>query len=137
MPYQNIMTIDEFAKILPRVWTPRSDMEMHEIFVADDPATGQCAVTALLVQDFFGGEILNTTASLPKRPELTSSHYVNLIDSKEIDLTRQQFVKGVIFSKPEPKLNGFSSTREYILSVTSTAERYEQLKDNTERILAI
>ncbi len=49
----------------------------------ENPALGQCAVTALIVQDYFGGELVNC---------LHTHHYRNrLPDGKEIDLTKQQF----------------------------------------------
>lgn len=53
---------------------------------ADRSPVGQCAVTALLVQDVLGGDILR--ADIPGH----GSHYWNLVaDMGEIDLTRSQF----------------------------------------------
>jgi len=50
------------------------------------PDLGQCAVTALIVQDYFGGDLLRC----PFPPD--GSHYWNrLSDSREIDFTRGQF----------------------------------------------
>jgi len=50
------------------------------------PSRGQCAVTALLVQDWFGGEILRCAF------EDGTSHYWNLIPGMgEVDLTREQY----------------------------------------------
>lgn len=49
----------------------------------ENPALGQCAVTALIVQDYFGGELVNC---------LHTHHYRNrLPDGQEIDFTKQQF----------------------------------------------
>ena len=48
------------------------------------PALGQCAVTALTVNDLVGGEILRTT-------NLGVVHYWNRVDGVDIDLTRDQF----------------------------------------------
>lgn len=52
----------------------------------ENPAWGHCAVTALLVQEFFGGEILDNNETL--------KHFWNKIDNKEIDLTESQFEGG-------------------------------------------
>lgn len=53
------------------------------------PAAGQCAVTAAVVQDYMGGSILKGDADGVTR------HYWNIIEGKEIDLTRGQFREGV------------------------------------------
>lgn len=87
----------------PDGWTP------------ERPSHGQCAVSALLVQDCFGGELLRTTNK-------GVSHYWNrLPDGTEIDHTRDQFdawEPGEIVVRE----------REYVLSFPVTAERYERLK---------
>lgn len=51
----------------------------------DDPTFCHCTITSMVVQDYFGGEILAT-------PTPTGgSHYFNRIDGKIIDLTSDQF----------------------------------------------
>jgi len=50
------------------------------------PSYGQCAQTAILVQEQFGGEILRTTGW-----HGTGRHFYNLIDGKRIDFTADQF----------------------------------------------
>lgn len=81
-----------------------------------NPAWGQCAVTALVVQDFFGGVLL--------RSEMNGgSHYWNrLSPDEEVDLTRQQFGDGVTIDPGQPR------AREYVLSFAATRERYELLR---------
>lgn len=131
------MTINDITKILPLAWVPRQDLEwFEELYVKDEPATGQCAVTALVLQDYFGGEIVNSAVLSSRSPGITSSHYFNIIDGKIVDLTRRQFVADVTFSPMTEKLQGFESTREYMLSYPSTVERYDQLKANVEKLLA-
>jgi hypothetical protein len=51
-----------------------------------EPCQGQCAITALVVQDYFGGELL--------RCKMTdgNSHYWNLLpDGSTEDFTEEQF----------------------------------------------
>ena len=50
-------------------------LETSGKWLADNPARGQCNVTALLVNELFGGEILKTP--LPE-----GDHFYNRIDSK-------------------------------------------------------
>lgn len=52
--------------------------------LANDPTYGQCAVTAMLVNKFFGGEIRKLWVSGG------GTHYFNIINGKIIDLTREQ-----------------------------------------------
>jgi len=48
------------------------------------PSFGQCAVTALVVEERFGGEICRTINA-------GVVHYWNLVDGRPVDLTRDQF----------------------------------------------
>jgi hypothetical protein len=50
----------------------------------DNPAAGQCSVTALVVQDELGGEILKTDVN-------GAWHFYNRIDGRRIDFTMSQF----------------------------------------------
>ena len=56
----------------PDGWTP------------DRPSFGQCAVTAMIVHDRFGGEMFRTVNE-------GVIHYWNRVDDIDIDLTRDQF----------------------------------------------
>lgn len=80
------------------------------------PSTGQCAVTALIVQDRFGGEIV--------RVEIPGdSHYYNVVSGREVDLTRDQF------GTYSPTSSAETRDREYLLSNQSTARRYRLLRE--------
>lgn len=78
---------------------------------------GQCAVTAMVVQDVFGGELLRGVVIGE------GSHYWNLIGGVEVDFTRAQF--GAF------GLDGAVETREraYLESSADTVARYEILRD--------
>jgi len=98
-----------------------------------NPAWGQCAVTACIVQDLLGGEILWTKAVSPDNQE--HSHYFNVIsDGSIVDMTREQFPSDTIFV-PEVGCkrtqNGsgkaFANTRDYVLSYPATLNRYKIL----------
>jgi len=81
-----------------------------------NPAWGQCAVTALIVQDKLGGELLRTTVG-------QISHYFNrLADGNELDLTRKQFGVGAELGEVTVR------ERKYVLSFPDTRQRYGLLK---------
>jgi len=55
----------------------------------NNPALGQCAVTALVVQDYFRGDLVYC---------MHKSHYWNRLPNRiEVDLTRGQFAEGTWF----------------------------------------
>lgn len=82
-----------------------------------NPAWGQCAVTALIVQDVLGGDLLRALVN-------GTSHYWNrLPNGQELDLTIQQFIN--VVSKTEPVVRD----RAYVLSFPDTALRYHLLRD--------
>ncbi len=114
-----------------------------------NPAKGQCAVTALVVQDYHGGEIVWTEAILPTwkkvkleytsgtvPPDKIVSHYFNFVHTMEKDYTRQQFPRKTQMTLGIPRLQGFSSTRDYVLSNPDTVRRYELLKGLVEERLS-
>lgn len=93
----------------------------------DIPALNQCAITALVVQDYFGGEL--------KRCKLNDgdSHYWNDTEKYgELDLTFTQFA----FTK-QRELVGDTVIRDrkYVLSFPDTVKRYEILKNRVEEYL--
>ena len=57
----------------------------------DNPALGQCNVTALLIHEMYGGELLKTL--LPG-----SDHYYNRVNGERIDLTSSQFDKPIVYA---------------------------------------
>ena len=58
---------------------------------AANPAAGPCNVTALLVNELFGGEMLKTT--LPE-----GDHFYNRIGGQRYDFTDSQFAQPITYS---------------------------------------
>lgn len=73
--------IQEFLNILYKCWSINSSSK----WTLDNPSNGQCGVTSLVVNDFFGGDILKT-----KTPK--GWHYYNRIGNKCFDFTQSQFL---------------------------------------------
>jgi putative hydrolase of the HAD superfamily len=113
--------------LLSKLWSKETCFpELYEKWSNRLSSLGQCAVTALIVQDFFGGEILYCKHL---------QHFWNLLpDGSEVDLTRSQFkesekicVDGIV-------------TRDYILDSieakkANTKERYIYLKNKLLELL--
>lgn len=82
------------------------------------PETGQCAVTAMVVQDRFGGDLLRVVND-------GDSHYYNrLPDGREVDLTRGQFDTWAPSEEPAVR------PRSYLEGNEGTMRRYQLLEAN-------
>jgi hypothetical protein len=104
----------ELSATVERAWTRGTSADPVN-WSAQNKAWGQCAVTALLVQDCFGGELQRGKVG-------TLSHYWNVLPSgEEVDLTRHQFADDVEISHIETR------SRDYVLSDPETARRYRKL----------
>lgn len=95
-------------------WT--GDTSADESWSSDRPELGQCAVTALVIQDLFGGELRRTVAN-------GVSHYYNWIAGEEIDLTRAQFDLPLALEEHSVR------ERAYVLSFPATVDRYNRLRN--------
>ena len=118
------MKIEELKQLLTFAWdyktySPRLNDDSNK----EKSLIEQCAITSLIVNDFFGGKIMRCMTSL-------GNHYYNLIDDKIIDLTIEQF------SDEKPKYKDVSEiTREYLLSNENTKNMYEQLLYNLKQAI--
>ena len=72
--------LEALRRRLAASWSIRTSSQWR----ADDPARGQCSVTALAVQQLCGGEILKT-------PTAAGLHFYNLIGGARHDFTAEQF----------------------------------------------
>ena len=90
--------------------------KVQEEWNEDNKYVGMCAITALVVNDYFNGSICKTYID-------GISHYFNLINSKVIDLTSKQFKNKLDYS------NYQIITREQLLNNLNTKERYNILKN--------
>jgi hypothetical protein len=102
-----------------RAWA--ADTSFDSRWTSKCPAAGQCAVTALVIQDYLGGQLL--------RAEVEGiSHYWNRIKDTDVDLTREQFAR---FAPREV----VTKARRYVLSFPDTVQRYEALRERVAMIL--
>jgi hypothetical protein len=108
------VTLVEIAAALQASWVVETSSD-PEHWTPENPAWGQCAVTALVVQDYLGGSLLRAEAP-------STSHYWNLLPSgDEVDLTIGQFGDDVDLRGTAPR------SREQVLAHVDTMRRYARL----------
>ncbi len=100
---------DLVAAALLRSWSRATSSG----WLAENPARGQCNVTALLLHELFGAEILKTP--LPE-----GDHFYNRLNGERLDLTDSQFDAPIVYVD-------LASSREEALSGTSPA-KFEALR---------
>lgn len=94
------LTLTDITQAIRSGWaadTCSADDHERSPWTADNPAWGQCDITALVVHDFFGGELLVGEVYLDG--EQHNYHWWNRLPSGiEIDLTYEQFKLGQMVS---------------------------------------
>ena len=113
----DIFTPERIAPLLQQAWSVRSSSK----WTSSNPAAGQCSVTALVLQDIFGGDILYTLVN--ERP-----HFYNRISGCRYDLTKEQFGFPLAY-------DDIFSTREFVFSDCSP-EQYFALKTSLEALFS-
>lgn len=128
--YEGINTLNDLFGVLLKAWTKESaypsaqkDPEYNK---SNDPTYGQCAITATLVYDMFGGTIHKIKVNGG------GTHYFNKINGHYIDLTRDQFDLYNIPVNYEPNE---TIDREYCGKNADTLKRFELLKENIEKVI--
>lgn len=115
-----VNSIDQLFSILLEVWCkdtayPSCQKDYDQ---ENDPTYGQCAITATLVHDMFGGTIHKI------RTSGGGTHYFNRINEHYIDLTRDQFDLYDISVEYDPNT---VVPREYCGVNTDTKNRFKLL----------
>lgn len=92
-------------------WSKQSSMK----YTLENRATGQCCVTALVVQDCLGGNIVKTKVN-------GAWHYYNSLRGKRYDFTSSQFREPIVYEDiPSSRAEAFSDTNEMQYSYLKTA----------------
>lgn len=111
------MEIKELKEILLKAYDSQTAYPKCN-YSKDNPTLGQCAVTSLIVKDYFGGDIYKHNVE---------NHYFNVIDGKVVDLTKEQFDHELDYSNSKKKTPN--------LNLGKTKERYELLKERVQELL--
>lgn len=114
------MNINKFKKALDKSYS--KDLCYYKVqnnWTEDNKTFGMCGITALLVQEYFGGDIYKTHVN-------GVAHHFNKVDNKIIDLTKEQFETeinyddSILFDEPQSE---------------DTLKRYNELKRRVTKIL--
>ena len=118
-----MLAIERLRELLPTI-CDRETSQDPEGWTPDNPLWGHCAVVALIVQDYFGGDLLRASLKgTPWFPQNVSHYWNRLPDGTKVDLTEDQFGDSYP-TLPDPIIR----TREYVLSYPATVKRCELLK---------
>ncbi len=125
--FPGITNLLELFAVLEQCWAKETAYpSCQKDWVPDDPSYGQCAITATLVYDMFGGTIHKI------KVDGGGTHYFNKLNGKYVDLTREQFD---LYNIPVTYVPNQEVAREYCGKNKNTLERYRQLQRNIIRYL--
>ena len=113
------MMLNELEEILRKCYSKETTYyKNREEWSRKNPTSGQCAITALIVQDYFGGTIHRVKVK-------NETHYFNIINEQIVDFTKEQFeVKNVQVIYDNSEL----INRGELLANADTLQRYNMLK---------
>jgi len=122
-----IQTLGGLFEVLRQCWSKETAyLSCQAEWVESDPTYGQCAITAMLVYDMFGGTIHRIRVSGG------GTHYFNKIDGHYIDLTREQFD---LYNIPVDYEPNEQMDRQYCGKNADTKKRYDLLVQNIAHFL--
>ncbi|WFU07239.1 hypothetical protein QA648_34705 (plasmid) [Rhizobium sp. CB3171] len=83
-------TLEKLLSILRISWSTETGSQ----WLPENPASGQCNVTSLVVQDLLGGDILKTEVP-------GAWHFYNRVGRERFDLTASQFAAPIQYMDVE------------------------------------
>ena len=117
--YAGIGTPKDLYSALWHVWTRETcTPRMRADWSEENRTLGQCAITAFLAQDIFGGQVWGNPT------EEGGTHCFNVIGDRVFDLTSEQFGG----TMPDYTLRHEQTRHEHFMR-TEKRERYEVLKE--------
>ncbi len=125
-------TIQQVVRALQSSWSKDTCFAGDE-FSAENPARGQCVVSSLVIQDYFGGDLRRYKTFYDGHEEM---HYCNILaDGTVIDVTASQYQTPVTLEILPIDLKGHASSRDKRLADDETRKHYELLKANVNQAL--
>lgn len=94
------LTFEELEAAIRASWSLETcDPTDVAEWTPSNPSRGQCAVTALVIHDVFGGQLLEAEVHLPDGSR-QGFHYWNRLAGVDVDLTRGQFASHEMVQQP-------------------------------------
>ena len=98
-----------------------------------NPARGQCVVTALVVQHFLGGTLQKYDTMFNGQPE---NHYANILpNGQTVDLTGHQYPEAQKLIPSEVNLHGYRDVIDKMMHEPSTVAKYQLLLERVNQKL--
>lgn len=72
------LLFSNFIEALQESWSATTSYEADENWNPENPARGQCVVSSLVVQDYFGGDIVRYAVI---GEGIDETHYFNILDN--------------------------------------------------------
>lgn len=94
-------SFSDIERVIRASWS-RETCDPADEFSPENPARGHCAVTALVVQDLCGGELLLAEVHYRDGSRQGLHYWNRLGEGVELDLTREQFGPDEIVQPAEP-----------------------------------
>ncbi|OLO26574.1 hypothetical protein BTA37_27635 [Priestia megaterium] len=95
-----MVSIENVRDALYKSWS----LESSSKWMRKNPAIGQCGVTALVVNDLFGGEIVKTMCT-------GDWHFYNKLNGVRYDFTEEQFSEAIKYDDiPSSREEAFLDT---------------------------
>ena len=125
--FTGINNLGDLFAVLLKAWCKETAYPscQKDYIYENDPTYGQCAITATLVHDIFGGTIHKI------RVDGGGTHYFNIIDGHYIDLTSDQFD---LYDIPLSYDNHQVVPREYCGKNGDTLKRFNLLVERIELV---
>ena len=128
------ISLELVINALHKSWTKDTCYDRSD-WSEDNPARGQCVVSSLVIQKYFGGELLRYKVTGAATDE---THYCNsLADGTLVDATASQYTQPMTFEALPVNLKGYATVREKRLAEESTRSRYELLLSRVETVLSM
>lgn len=122
------MDLKQLQTALQKSWS--HETAYGGIWSKANPALGQCAISSLIVQDYFGGKIERFFIN-----DTRETHYANNIHGAQIDTTISQFDNGIKLTLAQVELADGETMRARMLANADTLRRYDLLRQKVEENL--
>jgi hypothetical protein len=126
-------SLKQLTNALRQAWNAETGYAGVGVWTSSNPSRGQCVTSSLVVQDYFGGDIVRYEV---KGVGIDETHYFNILDDGTIiDTTGSQY-KITVSMHPKPvKLGEYPTLRDKRLADEETRARYYLLKSKVEVLL--
>lgn len=132
--YMETPTLEQLTNALHQAWDAETGYAGSGVWTSSNPARGQCVTSSLVVQDYWGGDIVRYEV---KGENIDETHYFNVMDDGTIiDTTGSQYKIPVSMSPKTVNLGGYSTLRDKRLADEETRARYYLLKSKVDALLS-